>query len=282
MAKKTLATKGTDVAIAQAVATMTEATGFLPLREFDFGSVISEEMDGLDAVFERIKMPSGDTTVFQIPSDDPEEPELAKEFSAVILYHHPIRAFFKGKYNGGTNPPDCGSLDAVTGYGDPGGDCESCPLNVFGTGENGAKACKSRRRLYLMREGEVFPVMLSLPTGSLKDFSRYLMRLITKGMNSGSVVTRFSLVKATNKGGVVYAKASFRMERKLSAEEIPIIDKLSEQVKAVSHKVGFEQGNGNADAGDGMGTATDATFSSGGLKGVSGNGGEYTYHAATA
>ena len=78
MAKKTLATQGTDAATAQAVATMTEATGFLSLRDFDFGSVISEEMDGLDAVFERIKMPSGDTTVFQIPSDDPEEPELRR------------------------------------------------------------------------------------------------------------------------------------------------------------------------------------------------------------
>ena len=33
-------------------------------------------MEGLNAFFERIKMPSGDTTLFQIPSEDPEEPEF--------------------------------------------------------------------------------------------------------------------------------------------------------------------------------------------------------------
>ena len=132
-----------------------EPTGYLALKDFDFHEVVASEMEGLEAVFDRIKMPSGDTTVFQIPSEDPDEPELAKEFSAVILHHHPIRAYFKEKYTGGTNPPDCGSLDAVEGHGNPGGACESCIYNAFGTGENNAKACKERRRLYLLREGEL-------------------------------------------------------------------------------------------------------------------------------
>ncbi len=133
--------------------------------------------------------------VFQLPSENPEEPEIKKEFTAVILYHHPIRAYFKGKYDGSVNPPDCGSLDAVTGYGDPGGDCANCIYNEYGTAENNAKACKERRRLYLLREGELFPVMLSLPPSSLKELSRYLMRLLSKGHKSYEVVTKFSLAK---------------------------------------------------------------------------------------
>ena len=220
--------------------TTKQPTGFLALRDFDFSSVISEEMEGLNAFFERIKMPSGDTTLFQIPSEDPEEPEFEKEFSAVILYHHPIRAYFKEKYTGASNPPDCGSLDGVTGYGNPGGDCKNCAFNEFGTWENDAKACKERQRLYLLREGELFPIMLSLPTGSLKELARYLMRLLSKGIKSHTVVTRFSLVKATNKGGIAYAKAAFKMERRLTAEELPLIVNLSEQIKVLSGKVGFE------------------------------------------
>lgn len=220
--------------------TTAQSTGYLALREFDFSSTISKEMEGLHAFFERIKMPSGDTTLFQIPSDNPEEPEFEKEFSAVILYHHPIRAYFKEKFTGASNPPDCGSLNGMAGYGNPGGDCKRCVFNEFGTGENNAKACKERQRIYLLREGELFPILLSLPTSSLKELGRYLMRLLSKGIKSHEVVTRFSLVKATNKGGIAYAKTAFKMERKLTAEELPLIANLSEQIKVLSGKVGFE------------------------------------------
>lgn len=220
--------------------TTVQPTGYLTLRDFDFASTISKELEGLNAFFERIKMPSGDTTLFQIPSEDPEEPEFEKEFSAVILYHHPIRAYFKEKFTGASNPPDCNSLDGVTGSGNPSGDCKNCVFNEFGTGENDSKACKERQRLYLLREGELFPIILSLPTGSLKELSRYLMRLLSKGIRSNEVVTRFSLVKATNKGGIAYAKASFKMERKLTAEELPLIASLSEQIKSLSGKVEFD------------------------------------------
>ncbi|WP_230578440.1 hypothetical protein [Selenomonas ruminantium] len=217
-----------------------EDTGYLTLRDFDFKAAIAEEMDGLNTFFERIKMPSGETTLYQLPADNPEEPDFAKEFSAVILHHHPIRAYFSQKFNGAANPPDCGSLDAVKGFGNPGGDCKSCIYNEYNSGDNGSKACKERHRLYLLREGEMFPVILSLPTGSLKELSRYLMRLLTKGIKSSEVVTKFSLVKAANKGGIVYAKACFQMDRKLTAEEIPLVAGLSEQIKMLSRNIDFD------------------------------------------
>ncbi|MBR3623897.1 MAG: hypothetical protein IKN43_11210 [Selenomonadaceae bacterium] len=223
--------------------TKIDSNGYLPLKEFDFNTVVSEEMDGLNTVFERIKMPSGGTTLFQLPEDDTDEPSFVKEFSAVILYHHPIRAYFKTKFTGATNPPDCGSLDAVKGHGEPGGDCRNCIYNDFNTGENGAKACKERQRLYLLREGEIFPMLLSLPTGSLKDFNRYLMRLLTKGIKSSEVVTKFSLMTATNKGGIVYAKAKFRMERRLTEDELPLVKNIAEEIRKVSGKVGLEMAN---------------------------------------
>jgi len=76
-------------------------------------------------------------------------------------------------------------------------------------GKTASKACKNRRRIYVLREGEIFPLILSLPTGSLKEFSRYIKRLLSKGKKSNSVVTRFSLKKATNSSGITYSQAQF-------------------------------------------------------------------------
>jgi hypothetical protein len=220
-----------------------QSNAFTQLADFNMTGAMAEELDGLDMSFERIKIPSAGSTVFEVPGEDPNEPDTVKEFSAVILYHHTLQAYYKTKYTGGNNPPDCGSFDGVTGEGDPGGSCAACQLNRFGTGENGGKACKKRRRIYVLREGEIFPLLLSLPTGSLKEFTKYIKRLLGKGRKSNSVVTRFSLRKATNSGGLAYSQAQFSIDRALTPHEYALLEKLSEQVKAYSKRVGFEVDN---------------------------------------
>ena len=164
----------------------------------NMGDSFSDEMGGLSATFEQIRIPIGGVTYFEVPGDDPEQVETVKEFSAVILHHHPMRAYYRDKYTGGNNPPDCGSFDAIEGTGTPGGDCEHCAFNQFGTGENGAKACKERRRLYLLMEGDVFPKVLSLPTGSLRDFSRYLTHCLPKWGNIAVAIALHGCDKNSN------------------------------------------------------------------------------------
>lgn len=225
-------------------------SGYLSLQDFNLTDILSQELDGLQDGFERIKIPSAGSTVFEVPGDNPSEPDTFKEFSAVILLHHPLYAFYKSKYTGGNQPPECGSLDGVTGVGDPGGNCMNCPYNQFGTGENGSKACKNRRRIYVLREGEIFPMILSLPTGSLKEFSRYIKRLLSKGRKSNSVVTRFSLKKTTNSGGITFSQAQFAIDRVLSPQEHALIETLSEQVKAYSQDFGYESEGNDAPAVD--------------------------------
>jgi len=214
--------------------------GFLKLADFSLDAAMATELDGLDMAFERIKIPSAGSTVFEVPGEDPGEPDSVKEFSAVILFHHPLFAYYKDKYTGGNNPPDCGSFDGITGDGTPGGSCVRCALNQFGSGENGAKACKNRRRIYVLREGEIFPMILSLPTGSLKEFSRYIKSLLSKGMKSTEVVTRFALKKAVNSGGIAFSQAQFSIDRCLTDAERSLIGQLSGQVKSYSTKVGFD------------------------------------------
>jgi len=238
-----------------------QPSGYLALAQTDFAAMVSEETDGLDLSFDKIKIPSAGSTVFEVPAagnldgDDRtgDDTDMVKEFSAVILHHHTLNCYYKTKYTGANNPPDCGSIDGITGTspsgdigsfggeGEPSGFCKTCPLNQFGTAEEGSgKACKNRRRIYVLREGEVFPLLLSLPTGSLKEFTRYIKRLLSKGRRANTVVTRFSLQKANSSTGVVYSQAQFAAVRTLTAEEQALINDMSAQVKAYSGRVAFE------------------------------------------
>lgn len=215
-------------------------TGFLTLANTD-SSMMTEELDGLDLQFERIKIPSGGGIVFEVPGEDGET-DTVKEFSAV-LYHHPLDAYYATKYTGGSNPPDCGSFDGNTGIGTPGGNCKNCPLNQYGTDENGSKACKNRRRIYLLRAGEMFPMLLSLPTGSLKSFTKYLQTQLSKGRPSNAIVTKFSLKKAVNTGGIAYSQACFALDRVLTSDEQAAVKSLTEQVKSYAVNVEIEADN---------------------------------------
>lgn len=206
----------------------------------DLGEIFAEELDGLTPSFERIKIPAGGGLAYEVPGDDPDSPDSVKEFKAVILYHHPISYYYKEEYTGGNNPPDCGSMDGRIGIEAESGEikqCADCEFNKFGSGKNGAKACKQKRRIYLLREGEALPIILSLPTGSLAEFSKYVMRLLSKGKKTVSVVTKFTLKKAQNSGGINYSQAVFAVDRNLTEEELKNVLPLAEQVKAMATKV---------------------------------------------
>lgn len=155
-------------------------------------------------------------------------------------YASMISCYYKEEYTGGNNPPDCGSMDGRIGIEAESGEikqCADCEFNKFGSGKNGAKACKQKRRIYLLREGEALPIILSLPTGSLAEFSKYVMRLLSKGKKTVSVVTKFTLKKAQNSGGINYSQAVFAVDRNLTEEELKNVLPLAEQVKAMATKV---------------------------------------------
>ena len=79
-----------------------------------------------------------------------------------------------------------------------------------------------------------------IAVGSLKGFTRYLMRILPKYKNSNAVVTRFTLKKATSGTGIAYSQAQFAVARVLSPEEHALIAGMTEQVKAMSAHVGYD------------------------------------------
>ena len=216
------------------------STNYTALKDFNLAEALVSEMSGMDITFDRISVPAAGGQAFEVPGEMPGETAMVKDFRGVILCHHPMFSYYRERFTGGNNPPDCGSYDGITGVGKPGGVCARCPLNVYGSGENGGKACKNKRRVYVLREGELIPVLLTLPTGSIKEFNVYIQQLLAKGNRSYSVVTKFSLTKATNAKGITYSKVLFTAASKLSPEELPYVKAMSEQINQYASRVGYD------------------------------------------
>jgi len=108
---------------------------------------LAEDMDGLNIGFQRIKIPSGGQLQFEIPTDDPDNPDYSKTLEGVIVYSHNSNAYWAEGQNDDENaPPDCQSVDGKIGTGCPGGLCASCEYNVFGSNPKGkGKACSATR-----------------------------------------------------------------------------------------------------------------------------------------
>lgn len=220
---------------------MIPMNSYTALKDFNLAEAMSSELSGMDISFDRVSIPAAGGQAFEVPGEMPGETDMVKEFSGVILFHHPLFSYYRERFTGGNNAPDCGSYDGVTGVGNPGGSCARCPLNQFGSGENGGKACKNKRRIFILREGELIPILLTLPTGSMRDFAVYVKRLLAKGKKSSSVVTKFSLQKATNATGITFSQAQFAVARQLTPEELPYIEAMAEQVKAFATRVDYDE-----------------------------------------
>lgn len=173
---------------------------------------LAEDMDGMQMSFQRVKIPSGGMVQFELPSDDPDNPDYAKNLVGVILFNHSNNAYWPegSEYDENTSPL-CSSVDGKTGIGEPGGLCATCALNQYGTAPEGAgKACKNMRILYLLRSGDYMPLQVTLPPTSLRPFKDFINQsfMLRRRATYGSVV-QIGLKKANN-GGNDYSVATFR------------------------------------------------------------------------
>lgn len=212
-------------------------------------SFMGDDVAGLEFSFDKVGFPTGGSTAFEIPDPDGAEGETksVKELKGVIIHNHPAFVMYRAKYNGSSNPPDCSSYDGVHGSGNPGGECRNCPYNRFGSGEGQSKACKNKRMLYILQEGETLPIVLNLPTGSIRAFSDYVKRQMMRGRNLSSMVTKITLQKTANRTGISYSQAVFTFDRELAAEERNALAPVKEQVR--QYAAGLSVSATAADAG---------------------------------
>lgn len=224
---------------------------------------LAEDMDGPQMSFPRVKIPAGGALMFELPSDDPENPDYVKNLEGVILFNHPNNAYWpEGSEYDDSATPLCSSVDAKQGIGEPGGSCVSCALNQFGSAAEGAgKACKNMRVLYLLRSGEFMPLQVTLPPTSLKPFREFMNQsfMLRRRATYGSVV-QIGLKKMSN-GKDDYSVATFRRLYDFSGEELAQIrqfaDGFKEQIRMMlqqratinetQHDTGCDYGNSNVE-----------------------------------
>lgn len=152
---------------------------------------------------DRITIPPAGSTKWLVP--DLEQGEInVDKLVGVILKWETSRAYWVSEDVTG-EAPDCASRDGKTpvegglfavdgergaenpagvtegGTEYPAGSCIGCPMNQFGSDSRGrGKACKESKLLYLVREGELLPTIISLPPTSIKPLKSFLLRVGTK------------------------------------------------------------------------------------------------------
>ena len=87
--------------------------------EGDFSAEeLAEDADGLQMSFQRVKIPAGGTLQFEMPSDDPDNPDYEKNLVGVILHNHATCAYWPAgsEYDDDTTPL-CSSVDLGIGNG---------------------------------------------------------------------------------------------------------------------------------------------------------------------
>lgn len=207
----------------------------------NLADVIAEEMDGLNLSFDRVKVPSGGGLAFEIPTEDGDT-DVQKEIVGVIVGHSPENVYYATQYDGGNEPPDCVATDGKLGVGNPGGDCLSCPYNEWGSGEDGiGKACQNRHKVFILRDGELFPLMIALPVTSVKNFSDFIKRSVMKGRRSYEFITKVGLSKDKNKGGIEYSKCVFSLVAPLSGEKLQAARAYADGIRPMIKQVSTEK-----------------------------------------
>lgn len=208
-----------------------------------------EELDGFNLSFDKIKIPAGGTTAFEVPSDDPDNPDIEKELKVIIVDQYAVNAYYKEAYDGTEVAPDCFSNDGHKGINQYGEvcNCDVCPNNKYGSAIDGiGKACKNMRKVFIIRSGDNFPMLLTLPATSITPFGKYIQRIVTKGLRPCDVITKIALKKAESKSGITYAQATFCVDEILSPEMQEqvrkYVDKMKNNTKAVKAEE-YTEGN---------------------------------------
>lgn len=165
----------------------------------------------------RIRVNTG-TALWLIPTLEGQE--TAPAIEGVVVHARDVRAYYSSKEAGNT-PPDCSSMDNITGVGKPGGECATCPLAQWDSAQEGSgQACKQAKQLFMLRGQSMFLEVVSLPPTSLKAVRQFLLKLTTQGIQYHQAIVRIELQEAKNSQNKPYGKAVMKFVRKLSADEI--------------------------------------------------------------
>ena len=185
---------------------------------------ISAELKGVltRSMLGTIQIANGGAGCFKVKEPGADEVTGGVQaVEGVILCSHPTNVFWGNDFSH-RQPgelPVCRSMNGQQGTILETGeihDCATCQHNQF---IEGRKPCSNKRQLYIMREGDLVPMLFSIPPASLKYFDKYLVRCrLTMRVPLFTVVTRITLRNENNNGNE-YSVPVFTPVAKLPREE---------------------------------------------------------------
>lgn len=210
-----LATNNTDpVALSIPESTMDD------LKEAVAMNVGSGAMSEFDLA--RITIASG-TALWQVPTA--QGSANVDRIQGVVVFMRNTRAYYKSK-DAGSVPPNCSSVDLITGVGDPGGKCADCPFAEYESAKTAdgktapGQACTEKKQLFMLRGDSFLPEVVSLPPTSLRAARKFFNWMIGQGVPHAKALIAIRLEKAENPNKKVYGRAVFDFVRRLEPEEV--------------------------------------------------------------
>lgn len=202
----------------------------------DIKAVMEENLGGEKlslGSLDRIKIPAGGATNWEVLTLDGAQSVPA--ITGVVVHEQKTRTFWHDSFEetGGGEQPDCYSEDLLTGVGDPGGDCETCPFGSF-SADGARPECREGRTLFVLTKDAALPVAVQLPPSSLRAFRDYKLRLSQNLILLSETETIISLEKTASKKGINYSRAVFRVGARATDKQKKL---LSEQSQAIRELV---------------------------------------------
>jgi hypothetical protein len=137
------------------------------------------------------------------------------------------------KYRIGDGEPAAYDWQGLTSDGGPFG---------FGSGKNGqGKRAKEQRVLFILRERDVFPLVVTASPGSLKAIRQFVLGLVNAGIPHYRAIIGLSLRRETSQGGQAYSQIVPRLIGTLTVEQGEAIrQKYTIKLKEVARKLPVE------------------------------------------
>lgn len=178
---------------------------------------------------DHVTVPAGGGLSWEIPT--PGKPILTQELTGIVLHRQSTRLYFPNPFGGGKKEaPTCKSDDGLIGIGQPGGNCQDCPLGQFT--DSGRPKCQEKEHVYLLLPDRLLPIVLVLPATSLKGIRDYSMSLLQVAKPLYGVETTFSLTRKESGGNKFSVAVPTMTDTVVSAEDRKTFKAMKEEIQA--------------------------------------------------
>jgi len=210
----------------------------------DLREVIDENLGGHNIEandLDKVTVPAGGSTTWVIPTLDGEIE--TKTLEGILVYFAYKKAYWAQSFeeSGGGTVPDCVSDDCITGQAmtpnGPGGLCEACPFNKFGSDGRKGKACRDMIHLYMLRPDSLLPLIVVVPPTSIKPIRQFMYRLTAARKRYTDIVIGLSLEKTKNDQGITYSVIKPQKIADLTPEQAKQVRAYAEAIRPALQRV---------------------------------------------